>query len=171
MFLAKTVEQRDDRALPCLLLGPHHVVHVVRCRTRETVAPVCTCTASHVFDHTVDTIQEKASDIKVVQDRSGTVPVRGSKTHATTRRATFFCYELMTKRTHTKKNSEKKETALYAFARIGTGGDLLSKGSIGRPINNTVHRCAFRPPCRRELLCFLSVELQPYMHVSICVRD
>jgi hypothetical protein len=44
VFLAKTVEQRDDRALPCLLLGPHHV-HVVRCRTRETVAPVCTCTA------------------------------------------------------------------------------------------------------------------------------
>jgi hypothetical protein len=79
-----------------------------------------------VFDHTVDTIQEKASDIKVVRDRSGTVPVRGSKTHATTSRATFFCYELMTKRTHTeKKNSEKKETALYAFARIGTGGDLL----------------------------------------------
>lgn len=55
---------------------------------------------------------------------------------ATTSRATFFCDELMTKRTHTK-NSRKKEMALYAFARIGTGGDLLSKGSIGRPISNT----------------------------------
>lgn len=46
-----------------------------------------------VFDHTVDTIQEKASDIKVVQDRSGTVPVRGSKTHA--RRNHQPCYVLL----------------------------------------------------------------------------
>lgn len=103
---------------------------------RDSGASMYVYRASNMFDHTVDTIQEKASDIKVVQDRSGTVPVRGSKTHATTSRATFFCYELMTKRTHTK-NSRKKETALYAFARIGTGGDLLSKESIGRPISNT----------------------------------
>jgi hypothetical protein len=78
-FLAKTAKRRYGLTLPCRVafglgpqcLNPHHVVY---CWTRDrwwreyVRVPQCSY------------IQEKASEIKGVQDRSGTVLYAGSKT-------------------------------------------------------------------------------------------